>query len=104
MRPIYISADNLVEWDGLKDASNGNYLNSATVTFTLKDSAGTAVTGASAIAMTYVALSNGKYQGTLESTVSLTEGGKYWLEVTATSGTIVGFRRIECYATYRGAT
>jgi hypothetical protein len=104
MIPIYISSSNPVEVAGLKDKTTGSYVNSATVTFTLKNSANAAVSGATAVAMTYVVASNGKYQGTLPNTVSLTEGAKYWLEITATSSTLVGFRRIECYATYRGAT
>ena len=104
MIPIYISASNLIEISGLKDASNGNYVNTATVTFTLKNSGNSVVSGASAVSMTYVAASNGKYQGTLPNTVSLTEGAKYWLEITSTYNTLVGFRRVQCYATYRGAT
>jgi hypothetical protein len=104
MIPVYISSSNLIEIDGLKDASNSAYVNDATVTFTLRNSANAAVSGATAVAMTYVVASNGKYQGTLPNTVSLTEGAKYWLEITSTKSPLVGFRRIECYATYRGAT
>ena len=48
-----------------------------------KDS-GSVVTGASAISMTYVAASNGKFIGHLPASASLVRDTYYWLEVTAT--------------------
>ena len=100
--PLYISSDNLLQLDALKLAADDSYVNDATVTFTLKDADEAVVTGADTISMPYVASSNGRYQGTLQSTVSL-EGAKYYLEITATSGENVLFKRITCYATYKGA-
>jgi len=45
---------------------------------------GTVVSGASAISMTYVTGSNGKFIGPLAASVALTWGSYYVLEVTAT--------------------
>lgn len=67
-------------------SSNGSYVNDATVTMTLKTSAGATVSGASALVLTYVTGSNGKYQGTLPYTLSLTNGETYTLEITGITG------------------
>lgn len=87
---IYPSNDNLVEWQFMDQASDGSYVNDATVSMTLKLS-GSPVSGATAVALTYVTDSNGRYQGVIPSTVSLTVGGAYTLEITAVSGTKDGF-------------
>lgn len=108
---LYIGEDNIVFWgdrkiphSGLYDNVLEQFVNDATVVFTLKDSGGLAVTGASSIAMTYVTGSRGCYEGVLEDGVSLTENSTYYLEITATaSGDRVGFRRIQFTATYHGA-
>jgi len=98
---IYISADNLVSWEGMVNESTDEYINDAVVTFTLKTVAGVAVTGASAISMTYQTASDGNYHGILESTVTLTADTQYYLEIIATSGgTLVGFRRWPVVARY----
>jgi len=103
-QPLYISADNLVEWDGMKRASDSSYINDATVTYALLNSALVAVSGGTG-SLGYVAASNGKYQGTIESTVAalLTNGARYFLDVTSTSGTLNDFRRIPCRARYHQA-
>ena len=108
---LYIGEDNIVVWgdpaipgSGLYDPVVGSFLNSATMTFTLKNSAGTAVTLATAISMTYITGTNGCYSGVLEDGVSLTENAVYYLEVTATVTTDrVGFRRLEYTAKYHPA-
>jgi len=95
---IYVNSDTLIELSALKRSATDTYVNDATVTMTLKDVNGVAlVTGTS---MAYVAGSNGKYQGTLQNTLTLTAGYKYFLEITATRGTEVLFKRILCYAVY----
>ena len=101
--PLYVNSDNLLQLKKLKLAADDSYVNDATVTFTLKDADEDVVAGASAISMPYVASSNGWYQGTLQSTVSLTGGHKYILEIDAVSGENVLHKRITCYATYKGA-
>jgi hypothetical protein len=108
---LYISEDNVVFWgdpdtflEGLYDRVTKSYVNDATLTFTLKNSAGSAVSGASAVSMTYVSGTNGCYQGVLEDGVSLTEGSTYYLEITATaSSDRIGFRRLTYQAKYHGA-
>lgn len=109
---LFIGEDNIVFWgdrhiqnSGLYDNSLEAFINDATVTFTLKDSNGSAVSGASNISMSYVTGSKGVYEGTLEDGVSLTENSTYYLEITATaSGDRVGFRRIQFTAQYHGAS
>lgn len=108
---LYIGEDNLVYWgdrdtpgSGLYDNNLRSFINNATVTFTLKDSAGSNVTGAVSQAMTYVTGTQGVYEGVLEDGVTLTENSTYYLEITATgSGDRIGFRRIQYTARYHGA-
>ena len=108
---LYIGEDNVVFWgdtdipgSGLYDTVTKSFVNDATMTFTLKNSAGSAVSGASAVSMTYVTGSQGCYRGVLEDGVSLTENSTYYLEITATgSSDRIGFRRIEYTARYHGA-
>jgi len=84
---ILIGADNDVYWDALRFSKNGTYINDATMTFTLKDSAGVNVTGAVSVAMTYQTASNGDYVGVLPSSVTaaLTDGAAYEFVITATN-------------------
>lgn len=100
---LCVDSDNLIEWDEMKDVYDDTYVNDATVTFTLKDADGDAVADAEDIPMPYVGNSNGKYNGTLQSTVVLVDGDTYYLEISATSGALVGFRRCQAVAQYRGA-
>ncbi len=106
---LFIGEDNIVFWgdrripmSGLYDNNLEQFVNDATVTFVLKDSAGASVSGASGT-MSYVTGSKGVYEGVLEDGVSLTENSTYYLEVTATaSGDRIGFRRIPYTAQYHG--
>jgi hypothetical protein len=108
---LYIGEDNIVYWgdpkipgSGLYDNNLGSFVNNASMSFTLKNSAGSAVSGASSISMTYISGTEGCYYGILEDGVSLTDGSTYYLEITATgSSDRVGFRRIEYKARYHGA-
>ncbi len=91
--------DNLIRWDGMTRASDGAYVNDATVSWSLKDSDDAEI---AAGALTYVAGSNGRYQGVLRSDVELGAiNSVVWLEVTAVSGVLNGFRRIQGRVTYR---
>lgn len=98
---LSIGSSNLVRLDALTNASSGAFVNGATVTFTLKDAAGSVVSGLSAVSMPYVASSNGRYEGTIPSTAALTLNALYMLEITSTSGSLVLFRRLSCIAKYR---
>lgn len=103
MSEIFKGQDNLVRWDCMKLASTGSFVNDATVTFTLKNAAGTAITGADTISMT-TQNQSGRYDGTLESTVDIDIGTKYFIEITATRGDDKGFRRFKVTAQYQGET
>lgn len=102
MLKLCVNSDNLIEWDAMVDVYDDTFVNDATVTFTLRDTDGDAVDGAESIAMPYVGNSDGKYNGTLQSTVVLVDGDTYFLEVSAASGSLVGFRRCQVVAQYRG--
>lgn len=101
MFPLYVGATNLVRWDAMKNRGTGAYVNGAAVTATLRDSNLVAVSGGTAT-LDYVTASNGRYQGILPSTLDLTVGESYFLDIRAVSGSAVGFCRIACTAVYRG--
>lgn len=88
MDAVYLSADNLLKVSGLIDqASGGTYQNAATVTATVKNRAGHAVTGQTwPLTLTYVPASDGQYEGVLEDAMVLKEGTEYFCEVTADAG------------------
>ncbi len=83
---LYQSNDQYIEIDQLADGITGAFVNGATVTVTLKDSAGAIVTGISSLALSYVAASSGKYRGQVEDTFNPTKGGGYILHVNADNG------------------
>ena len=91
--------DNLIRWDGMARASDGAYVNDATVTFVLKDSDEVVIVAG---AMPYVAGSSGRYQGIVDHEAALGAiDDRLWLELTAVSGTLDGFRRIQGRVVYR---
>ena len=100
---IAIGSDNLVRLDVLTNASSGAYVNTATVTFTLKDASGNIFGGQSGVSMPYVAASNGRYEGDLPQgvTVTMAPGALFTIEVTAVGGGFTLFRRLSCIAKYR---
>jgi hypothetical protein len=100
---LSIGSDNMVRLDQLTNASTAAYVNSATVTFTLKDATGAVYNGQSGVSMPYIAASNGRYEGTIPNgTTSLMSPNQlFTVEITATSGSIVLFRRLSCIAKYR---
>lgn len=84
---LYKDNDMVVELDGLKNAVTGEYINSATVTFTLKTAAGAIVTGQSfPAAMPYVTGSNGLYRAALSDAASITVGARYVVEINVDAG------------------
>lgn len=100
---IFRKNDNLVEWQWLSQSSDGAYINDGTVSFTLYSgytlandtgvrSAGSVVDGPTT--MTYVAGSNGKYQGKLPASVDLSLSVQYTIEINATAGGHVARRSI----------
>jgi hypothetical protein len=98
---ISVGSDNLVRLDALTNASDGTFVNDATVSFVLKDATGAVVQNTTT--MTFI--SNGRYEGTLTHSTSagLTENGLYAVEITATRGLIQLFRKLSCIAKTRSS-
>jgi hypothetical protein len=88
-----VSNDNTVSWNGMEN-SRGEFMNSATATFTIKDEDGVAVTNAENIVMSYIAGSNGRYEGVSTSNIGLVVGAPYTLEITAYQGNDDAFRKL----------
>lgn len=60
------------------------------------------VTNATAVTMSYVADSNGKYRGVIDEGVELVNGAMYWIEISADAGSDVkDFRSFDVIARYR---
>jgi hypothetical protein len=97
---LYVGNDNLIELIGAQDEVTGSYLNLASCTFSVCDEAGVVI--AENIPMSYVDLSNGRYLGTLQSTVSLATGSMYYVEITLRQGELVGRWRQAAIAVDRG--
>jgi len=84
---IYEGNDMVLELRGLQGEVSGDYIDTATVTVTLTDSAGAEVAGETwPLAMPYVTGSNGKYRATLADTLTLTVGQKYTATISADAG------------------
>jgi len=84
MSVLLYKNDNLIEVDELKNEVSGNFISTATVTAILKNSAGAQIGGA--ITLTYVASSNGKYQGNVPDDLAANLGDKITAEITADDG------------------
>ncbi len=76
--------DNLIEVDELKDEVAGTFLLTATVTAVLKDAAGATI--GSSITLTFVAGSDGKYQGNVPDDLAVSLGDRGTAEITADDG------------------
>lgn len=87
VQALYYGNDMLLEVAGLQDQATGEYINDATVTVTLEDSADNPVTGESwPLALSYVTASNGVYRATLRDTLALAINGRYVATVIADKG------------------
>jgi hypothetical protein len=96
---LYRKNDNLIEWQWMQQASDGEFVNNGTVTFTLysgyslNSSTGALTTPAGPVnalvhgpvTMAYVAGSSGKYQGVLPAAVDLNLALEYTIEINATA-------------------
>jgi hypothetical protein len=91
----------MVRLDKLKNASTDAYINSATVSFRLKDAEGATIQGPTT--MSYVAASDGRYEGviTAVNTATLDPNAVYAVEITATFTGFTLFRKLSCVARYR---
>jgi len=84
---IYDGSDTTIEVVELRNGITGEYLDSATVTVTLKDEDGVEVAGASwPLTMSYVTGSDGKYRANLPDTLSLVRRARYTAHVSADAG------------------
>ena len=81
---IYISNDNLLVVDGLRDVVTDVYLNAATVTAQLKTTTGSNVGGA--LTLAYVATSHGRYRATIEEDLALEDQTAYEVHIDADAG------------------
>lgn len=99
----YISSDMTEKITGL--SAGGSYLNTATITYALKNAIGDTLVGGTG-SYTYTAASNGNYTAPIESTVTtlMSEGATYYLHVTIVSGNYNAFFRLERWANYAGPT
>ena len=90
--PLFIGNDNFVIVDKLKEVTfQGTFINTAVVTFNLRNANSTSVASGTAA---YKTSSKGRYEGIIQNTTSLTEGAEYVLSITAKTGTtVVNFKR-----------
>ena len=103
---LYMETDVLLKINGLRDQSaDGDYINDATVTFTLydakKDADGaTTVTGAVNLSATYIAGTDGNYEVVIPYSISLTRDATYYGYVKAVKGSTQWTMELELEADY----
>jgi len=84
---LFVGNDNYIEVDALSDGASGALINDATVSVTLKDSAGVDVLGqAWPLTLNYVAASNGRYAGILQDTLALVKNAQYQAVIDVDGG------------------
>ncbi|WP_217577326.1 hypothetical protein [Mesorhizobium sp. GbtcB19] len=86
---VYVANTNLIEVLGLKSAVEGEFIGDATVTVTVKDGAGTNVSGQTwplTLTSTDGTEPEGNYRGILKDTLDLTAGTQYFAHVDADAG------------------
>jgi len=74
---------NLLTLDGLKNGADGAFVNTATVTATVKYNDQSVLTS---VAMSYVAGSSGSYQVLLDAALNFVEGQYYSIQINADAG------------------
>ena len=77
---LYVDNDNTILLEDLYDTVGAAYITDATVTWVLKNAAGTTITSGS---LSYVTGTSGTYRGNIEEDTALTVGAVYELTVTA---------------------
>lgn len=86
---FYIKNSQFLEIDGLKDQSvtPAVYMNAATITATLVDSAGVTVPGFTGVTGVYIVASNGTYRFQVDPSVfNPALGGGYVIQITGNQG------------------
>lgn len=98
---LFYLNDNLVEVLGLTNAATGAFIDSATVTCSLVDSAGSPVTGATNISLITLG-SGGDYRGTIPDTASIERSDTYVAQITADGGAgLMGYWEIDAQSIVR---
>ena len=83
----FVANTNVLDLVGLKSEISGAFINSATVTVTVKDSAGVNISGASwPLAMGYLAASDGNYRAFLSDQLPFVDKAKYTAVIHADGG------------------
>ena len=83
----FVANTNNLELLGLQNASNGAYVNDATVNVTVKDLSGVNVSGETwPISMNYVSGSNGNYRCVLSNNLSFSPGMIYTANISVNAG------------------
>lgn len=85
MSVLYKDNDNDIVLPTLILAKTRAHITDAVVVFTLNDSGGSPVAGATAISMPYTVITASEYRGTFLETVVLTAGAKYTVVITSTN-------------------
>jgi hypothetical protein len=99
---LYLGNDMILELDALKNAVTDAFINNATVSVTLTDSAGEDVTGETwPLTMSYVAASDGKYRAVLQDTLPLIKNKRYKATVNAVGSGLKGNWEIDVIAKVR---
>jgi hypothetical protein len=95
MMSVYIANTNILEVRGLQEAISGDYINNATVSVTIVNDCGAAISGQSwPLSMTYVATTNGDYRATISDAAQMIPGRNYFAEISANAGVNkIGFWR-----------
>lgn len=88
---VWVANDNLLKLVDLQDEATGTYITDATVTVTVKDEDGTAVSGPNwPISGSYVVGTNATYHMLLPDTMVLTKDTHYWAFIDATKDALTG--------------
>ena len=100
---LAINADNYLRYYGAQDSETGDYLNSGTCTYSLREEDGTELATGT---LSYVSGSNGNYRGILDSadTAGLTDGERYVIVIIFDQDNYEDERRLYHRAGYRGRT
>ena len=87
MTTAFVANTNVLELQGLHSEIEGAYVNDATVTVTVKDEDGVAVTGQTwPLTMQYVATSQGDYRAILKDTLALVAKQNYFAFIDVNAG------------------
>lgn len=90
---VYLNNHNVIELRGLTNQSTGEVVTDATVTCTLQDKNGTAVSGQTwphTMGVVIESPMTGRYRGTLDNDLDMKRNRDYYAVVTATADGLVG--------------